>query len=773
MLAESANAVIFRARPDGVTLWVSDSITALTGWQPDDLTGQPFAGFVHPDDLDVLRQGEAAFRRGESTGFELRVRCRSGRHRWVAVQGRGLLDGEGRLRELMGGWRDIDARKQAERQLAASEERLRLSFEHAAIGLAEATGSGDLVAVNPAFCRFVGRTAASLLGSPWHELLHPQERAAVAEQQRALLGQEICDLQERLRWLRSDGAVLWGDLALSCIRTSSGAIDRLYVQVRDTTRQVRAEQEHQKKGDLLQATLDTLLDPHLLLTPIRRGSGVIDDFLLSGVNAAACRFHGLPQRQLLGQTLRTGLPNLGSQSLLEHYRRVLETGVTLQLDAVALEGDGSQGRRFCEVRAVKVGDALSLTWRDGTERLQNAQQLAASERRFRLLAENASDVVLEAADDERLCWVSPSAADCLGWKEEDLLGSRLMERIHPEDQLRLRALQAQLRSRGVPLEAPGNYLMRVRTASEGYRWMSITARALRDRDGAITGEVVALRDVNDLIAAQEDLHRERAELRATLDSLIDPLVILEAIRDGRGAIENFVFANASSSGWQAMGLDRHRLIGARLLDLLPKAGALGLLTRFAETVESGEPLILDNFFYPDFEPERRDRHFDIHAAKVGDRLSVTWRDVSQQVNDARRIAESEQNYRLLADNSTDAVIRLRGSTVLWVSPSLQAMLGWSPSDWIGRSFTDFLTAEQIASFERNLEQIHRGERVRARYWMRARDGDWHWVDSHASAYYSASGEPDGLVGSLRTVDAEVAAEEEIRTGPAPTISPAC
>lgn len=90
------------------------------------------------------------------------------------------------------------------------------------------------------------------------------------------------------------------------------------------------------------------------------------------------------------------------------------------------------------------------------------------------------------------------------------------------------------------------------------------------------------------------------------------------------------------------------------------------------------------------------------------------------------------------------------------------MLGWSPHDWIGQQFTDFLTAEQIASFERNLEQIHRGERVRARYWMRARNGDWHWVDSHASTYYNASGEPDGLVGSLRTVDAEVAAEEEIR-----------
>lgn len=309
VLAENANAVIFRARPDGVTLWVSDSITALTGWRPEELTGLPFAGFVHPDDLEMLRQTDAAFLRGEGVSCEFRVRCRSGHHRWVAMQGRGVQGSDGQVKELVGGWRDIEAHKQAELQLAASEEQLRLTFEHAAIGMGEATESGILLAVNPAFCHFVERTANALLGSPWQELLHPEERAALDARLLDLLARPGRDVQQRLRWLRSDGEVIWGDVALSCSRDGTGAVQRVYVQVLDSSQEVRAQLELRQQRDLLHATLDTLLDPHLLLTPIRRGNGVIDDFLISSVNAAACRSHCVSHRQLMGRTLRIALPN--------------------------------------------------------------------------------------------------------------------------------------------------------------------------------------------------------------------------------------------------------------------------------------------------------------------------------------------------------------------------------------------------------------------------------------------------------------------------------
>ena len=62
---------------------------------------------------------------------------------------------------------------------------------------------------------------------------------------------------------------------------------------------------------------------------------------------------------------------------------------------------------------MRVGELLSYSWRDVTERHRSAERLEASERRFRLLAENATDVVVHMRDG-RIVWVSPSVTTVLG-----------------------------------------------------------------------------------------------------------------------------------------------------------------------------------------------------------------------------------------------------------------------------------------------------------------------------------------------------------------------
>ena len=60
--------------------------------------------------------------------------------------------------------------------------------------------------------------------------------------------------------------------------------------------------------------------------------------------------------------------------------------------------------RHCDVRAHKVGDGLSYTWRDVTERVELIEH-------FRLLAENASDVVYETDPQGVIRWVRPRWED--------------------------------------------------------------------------------------------------------------------------------------------------------------------------------------------------------------------------------------------------------------------------------------------------------------------------------------------------------------------------
>src|ERR1035437_1464823 len=79
---------------------------------------------------------------------------------------------------------------------------------------------------------------------------------------------------------------------------------------------------------------------------------------------------------------------------------------------------------------------------DISEQVQAEQSLAESEEQYRLLAENASDVVMRLSLNRRYEWASGSVEDVLGWKAPDLLGHCIDEFIHPDDLVRFRQVVA-------------------------------------------------------------------------------------------------------------------------------------------------------------------------------------------------------------------------------------------------------------------------------------------------------------------------------------------
>ena len=71
-------------------------------------------------------------------------------------------------------------------------------------------------------------------------------------------------------------------------------------------------------------------------------------------------------------------------------------------------------------------------YRDIHVEVEAQDALAASERLFRMLAENATDVVAHA-DEGLLAWVSPSVTAALGWEPAEMIGKSLVAYAHPSD----------------------------------------------------------------------------------------------------------------------------------------------------------------------------------------------------------------------------------------------------------------------------------------------------------------------------------------------------
>ena len=133
------------------------------------------------------------------------------------------------------------------------------------------------------------------------------------------------------------------------------------------------------------------------------------------------------------------------------------------------------------------------------------------------------------------------------------------------------------------------------------------------------------------LQAQQTLAGERQRLSSTLDSLLDPHLMLAPVRDDSGAIVDLriLRANPAAAAYNRMPIDA--FVGATLRQFWSGHVENGLLDRYLKVLATGEPLVLDDFEYKQHEPLSANRYYDIRAVKVGEELSVTWRDVSERI----------------------------------------------------------------------------------------------------------------------------------------------
>ena len=247
-------------------------------------------------------------------------------------------------------------------------------------------------------------------------------------------------------------------------------------------------------------------------------------------------------------------------------------------------------------------------------------------------------------------------------------------------------------------------------------------------------------------------------LRASADSMLDPQALLQAIRDPRGRIINFVYRDVNRATCEYLRLTREELIGHTVLEAMPNIASSGLLDRYAECIETHQPIIVDDVLYQN-QILSGPRHYDLRGYYVGGELmTVTWRDVTQRVESVKRIAASEERFRLLAENVGDVVLHVRDDVIDWVSPSVEATLGAPPEYWVGRPLWDLIADEDRNAHDK-VTWLADDRAVIPRGRVKAADGTTHWVHVHARAFYGSDGEPDGYTASFRLIDDEMLAIE--------------
>lgn len=392
---------------------------------------------------------------------------------------------------------------------------------------------------------------------------------------------------------------------------------------------------------------------------------------------------------------------------------------------------------------------------DINEEVTTRLNLADSQKRFRLLAENASDVVVQTDNYGMIQWVAPSVLTTLGVASDQLNGIMLRNLVHPEEWDTLETLLGQLRQ-----GTHGSIEVRLRVVDAGYRWFSLSMRPLLDAAGVANGCVGGFRDIHQQIQDREIIQTERRHLKTTLDSMLDPHVLVQPVQGNDGRVVDFLFASANPAACEWMGVDRNLILGQSLLECLPALETTGLMDSLRKTAEIGAETILDDFEFP---LEGIPYRVDVRAVHVDGRVSIFWRDVTERHRASEQIAASEERYRLLALNSSDVVVRFdKDDKILWISPSVTPTLGWMPEECEEKKVTEFLGDDvSLVRFKVGKAMLAEGRTAVNRLKMRAKKGALHWIEFHAGPDRDKGGAIVGVVASFRIVDREVAAERQL------------
>ena len=491
---------------------------------------------------------------------------------------------------------------------------------HSPIGMTVVSRDGQFREVNEALCGMLDRSADELLEVSWQEITHPDDVAADSALVAQVLAGERDSYRTRKRYLRPDGSVVHGELAVVAVRDEDGDVEFFISQIADL-------------------------------------SGIVD--------------------------------------------------------------------------------------------LQE---------RYRLVAENVNDIVSIGDNDGIVQWVSPSVTAALGWEPVEMMGRAFRDFVHPDDIPTVAAVQQAIKESTSELTQPME--IRIRTRAGDHRWMNIRVKPLLDASGRLTGRVAGWWDVDDQHKADERVKNAEARYRAAMDAEIDAHMFLDAVRDHEGRIEDFVFVDGNEAAARYLHVTLGEIVGQRLLQAFPVHRTSGLFDMYATTVETSEPLVLENHAMSSAVQEGT-RFFDFHGVKVGEGISVVWRDVTERARAAERLAESERRFRLLADNAADTVLLASEGIMRWLSPSLQRLLGYDPAEWVGHRFEEFTHPDDIALAQARRQEINTDGPRYTRLRMRHKDGAYRWIDINAAPVLNDQGEHEGIVAALRSADDLVEAERAL------------
>lgn len=414
--------------------------------------------------------------------------------------------------------------------------------------------------------------------------------------------------------------------------------------------------------------------------------------------------------------------------------------------------DGSY--RFIEWRSRARGELIYAVARDVTDRVHREERLSRESSLFRQLFQEhpTPRLLIHPTDGGRIVDANRAAADFYGYDRETLCAMSiygLNSANRPEVSAALRQAASGAASR---------FDFKHRRADGSIRDVLVATSPV-----TLDDEVVLYSVIQD-VTARRRAQAEASRQRRLLQGVVEHASLGIAITDEEGRVVEWNRALE-----EITGISRSRVLG------LPAWEAQLLIADGNAPDESGRTRmrrVFESMLHGDGLSEPLEREVEIETPRGRRNLYQSIFRVEGEggsclasiTHDLTPLIERERQYRLLAENSHDAIMLLdQELQTRYVSPSIAEITGYR-ADWFDRrSPLELVLNEDLEGLadliDATIVERKRSESARVR--LRRADGDLVWVEARGSFEYAQGGELSSILVNLREISAQIAAEEAL------------
>ncbi|MHA1985572.1 MAG: PAS domain S-box protein [Promethearchaeota archaeon] len=675
--------------------------------------------------------------------------------KWVEISADPILDDENKIIGAIHLMTDITQNKLTEIKLRESESRYRLISENAYDMVSILNDQIKYEFVNEqAFLKTMGRSRKDLLGKRPLKWAHPEDIEKCITTFKEGFKSGEATIQARFKDI--NGKYLWLDIKGKTFSDFDGKKKALIIS-RDITDQKQAR--------------DKLIESEEKFRTITEHSNlgimIIQNGKFKYVNQAMSIINGYTIEEMLDWSMKDminlvhpdDLPNvteqfnrnlssIGNQFVNKLYRMITKDGSIKWLESFGKE------IKF----KGKYAGLISVI--DRTDVIETELKLKESEERYRLIYENANDLIRVLNDRFEFEYLNEKVHKrILGYSKEDLIGHTHLPFLHPDD--RRHAMRSTVRNLK---KGEGSYQARFKDKKGMFRWFEFSGTLFFDSKGEKKILSIA-RDISERKTAEEELKNSEERYRIISQNAEENLFIFDMNM-------NLIYNDTSVPN--ILGYTYEEMRDLKLKDYNTSSSLKVTMDAYKEEIRNERKNLKDPKRIRTFEIEQI--HKDGSIVNVETRFTFLRdekgkatgilglsKNITKRKQAEKKLSESEEKYRLISETAYDliGIMNKRFKYEYINENAFKQILGYSSSEILGKSALKFVHPDDVSKIAKTLfEGFKKGEGGAALR-FKHKEGHWVWIEAKGKTFLDRDGKLKAIVIS-RDITEQKKSEEQLK-----------